>query len=182
MLAVELMVRREISSTLGLKTTTLELDEDSCRRLSQGDSCWSLKFRLWKKEIREEMAIPKVNPSDLWTLESWHGWYTVFVSDAASAIITIMTINSPKTAITADITTNPILEKQRLPVRPLFFWKVTQLASQSVDPYCIIVYCVMRWNYMDEFLWGWVYPSSFSDPQPVNWGCPDGGVFVPWYG
>lgn len=67
---MELTVRSEISSTLGLKTESCEFDEDRESLLSQGDNCTEL---LRKNAVLAAKAIPKVKPSDLSTVESVHG-------------------------------------------------------------------------------------------------------------
>lgn len=73
-----LIVRSEISSTLGLKTAIWEVDEESESRRSQGDNCWLL---LRKKLLLDANAIAKVKPSDLSTFVSPHGEYMWLLSD-----------------------------------------------------------------------------------------------------
>lgn len=87
---VLLMVRREISSTLGLKTASWALFPERERRWSQGES-W-----VWlnRNDSFVENARPKVNPSPLWIFVSEHGSNTGFVSHASAWTIirTITTI------------------------------------------------------------------------------------------
>ena len=73
------MVRREISSTLGLKAAISEFLEARESRPSQGDNC-KLLLLLRKKLFLCENAIPNVKPSDIWTVVSEHGENTPFVS------------------------------------------------------------------------------------------------------
>lgn len=75
-----LMVRSEISSTMGRKSARGARD-CRLRRLSQGESCTSPE----KKESRDEKATPKVNPSPRCTVASAHGSYTPLPSPLASA-------------------------------------------------------------------------------------------------
>jgi len=94
-----LMVRREISSTLGRKRASCELEEERERRRSQGES-----WRDWlkKKDSLELKAMPKVKPSDLWILASAQGWYTLLVLVAITTTATsgsIINHNAPFTAI-----------------------------------------------------------------------------------
>lgn len=79
------MVRREISSTLGRKRASCELEEERERRWSQGES-----WRDWlkKKDSLELKAMPKVKPSDLWILASAQGWYTLLVLVAITTATT----------------------------------------------------------------------------------------------
>lgn len=79
------MVRREISSTLGRKRASWELEEERERRWSQGES-----WRDWlkKKDSLELKAMPKVKPSDLWILASAQGWYTLLVLVAITTATT----------------------------------------------------------------------------------------------
>lgn len=74
-----LIVRSEISSTLGRKTATCELPLESERRLSHGES-WTELLLFKKKADLEANAIPNVNPSFLCTFVSPHGENTLFVS------------------------------------------------------------------------------------------------------
>lgn len=67
-----LMVRSEISSTLGRKSATWELVEESESRLSQGES-WIEGLFVEKKESLDENAMPNENPSLFWILVSRQG-------------------------------------------------------------------------------------------------------------
>lgn len=87
------MERSEIWSTLGRKTASCELSEARERRRSQGESWWDW---LAKNESREENAIPKVNPSDLWILVSAQGWYTLLVFAASEWTTTISAISNSR--------------------------------------------------------------------------------------
>lgn len=78
---VELTVRSEISSTLGLKRANWELEEERRSLLSQGESCCVL---LKKKEVSPAKANPKENPSERATVVSEHGEYSPLLSLAAS--------------------------------------------------------------------------------------------------
>jgi hypothetical protein len=65
-----LIVRREISSTLGLKTEIWEFWLVRESLLSQGDNC---RVLLKKKALLDEKAIEKVKPSDTCTVVSAQG-------------------------------------------------------------------------------------------------------------
>lgn len=87
---VEVLIeRREISSTLGLKSASWEPSEASERRRSQGESRWDWSLQ---KLFFDENAIPNVKPSDLLILVSAQGRFTPFVSAASETTATTIRI------------------------------------------------------------------------------------------
>lgn len=98
---VLLMVRSEISSTLGLKIANWEAPARRGRRVSQGESWTSLE----KKDSFDENARPNVNPSFFWTVVSKQGSKTVFWSSPKAIMFTVaIIINSTSTFLVRMVT------------------------------------------------------------------------------